>query len=670
MVRLQAFLPLLALLLLPVALAEESVIHDEWHSYSDFFTVDNDYYEVANAHVIEGSVMMVRTLLKRNQASHIVTGEIERVGKQYYLSEELCETSGLLRFCVVNVSLDPEKGARADESGHYWYGTRIKIYEEEADAAVLELTRTIVGGTTLHYADEQKVTVTLKNTGTKSAEDVRFEEVVGECLAITRVDGLTRIGRRLSADIPILYADRQETLSYWVRPDAYCNESWLNATATYDSPEPETLEDDQKVTIPWPYKASFTISDDEVGLGVRSDFTFTIENEEEADIDVAFSLIHPLNVIATDPSGLQEVTKNRLAYEESIRPGGKVTLTARLSSANAYVYDLIGLLKVTVKGVEFAETFTEELRVNADGKTSYNDVEPNLLLNKETMRSGETLTIGVYLKNTDDKYRLYRVDGWVGSAFFNESFSIPSLSASENVNVLFKTYYPPEVHLPTTYLVEVKGTYDTPEGFTYPFHEKSEVLILPENMSVVLTQQTDKKELLRGEELTVTIKAKNLADSGYNQVRVEDSYDPDLELTFGKDKGDVYLYGGEEVQVYVYKLRVPFGYYKGNFTVTSTLAAQGQPLLSFSEEVKVLDPLDPGTLPVEEEPVDDADTSASDADDTLAEDDDGTLADDDQEDASTDDNDDGADASPAREKEGFFSHLINGIADFFARFFS
>ncbi|MBD3209543.1 hypothetical protein GF367_03950 [Candidatus Woesearchaeota archaeon] len=640
------------LFLLPTAVAEETTIHDDWHEYHDFFTIGDDYYEATTVHLVGDDEMLVKTLLKRNQASYIMTATASEHDDEYFLDQESCKAEGIYRFCLKNISYDPEKGARSDEGGAYHYGTRIKIYEEVPETALLELSRT-VNDDTLSYDEETKARLLIMNKGTETATNIVLNETVGDGLTITRFDDFDRrVGDTLQASMALLYPDEQRVYDYWFKADDYQNTSTLDAKASYDDPDPAATTKSTTITIPWPYATTFSLSPATLKPNREATLRYTVQNKESVDAQAALTATLDNGIQVNDAQGWER-SRDKLLFTGTVPPGTKETFTATLTSPYTGTYAATIDLSLAVNDYHFSDRQKGSFTIKTD------TITPTIVLSKSKMRSGEPITIGIYLHNEDNVLPFFNIDGWAGAAFFNETIAMDRLSPSAHENPVFKVYRPPAVQNQTTHTVEVSGTFTTQDGERNLFYTQESFTILPENQSIILGQTTSTDELARGEEVTVMIDAENIADSGSSYVEAVEDYDDDLEQTFGDTSGSTYLYGGESRQLYVYKLRVPYDYTKSNFTITSTLTAKGQPVTALTATITVTDPVEElAPLPP---PQEDATPPANDSSDTPPDaDEDNNLP---EKEVITD-------PDEAEERQGILSRVINGIADFFADFFS
>jgi uncharacterized repeat protein (TIGR01451 family) len=654
---------LILLLILPLALAEEK-IHDAWHPYHDYFTIGDDYYEVVNDHRVTDDGIRIQTLIKRNQASYIIstTADLPDENSVYALAKEQCKVEGYLRFCVLNVSLEPSKQARADEAGKYHYGTKIIIYEEKADEADITITKNIAS-TTLYYGEETKVTVTLKNDGNIKAENINYTETIGKGLTIiNHKDYQYRLSEKLKVNILALSPGESKSFQYLIKADDYLNTSNLNSTVSYESPAVKTETKTDKITITYPFKWSSTISKKETSINDPLTHTIVIENKEKKPIHVILT-VSPSDDVLISKAETYTKLGDKYSYEKIIPEASSVTITLEASNKYTGTYNLSAHLEVEVN----------EQHIESNAYNTYTvktkTITPKIVLSKTKMRSGEPITIGVYLTNEDASIAFYQIAGWVGSDFFNQSFTLETLPKSKEENVIFRSYTPPITeNAIMSHDIELSGSFITHNGEQSNFYTKKTITVIPKNLSILITQATDKKALKRGEEVTITVDVENIADSGSNFVKARDLYDEKLERSFGSSEGETFLYPGEERELYLYKLRIPYTYTSQNFSIISELTANGQAITTTSTTITVTDPLEPGTLPPEQEPVNEPITTTPNNEQATEQNGNNTLPV--NQSQPTDQPSQENNNPYGEEKPGVLKKILLGIADFFANFFS
>lgn len=642
---------LFLLILLPLAAAEEKTIHDGWHPYADYFAVGADYYDFSCVQIQSGDSMLVKALIKRNQASYIITTTARYDDDEgvFAFDEEACTTDEPLRICLVNLSMEPEKMARNDEYGTYRYGTRIKIYEKQAETAELTLDR-VIQNPTLHLDEQTRVTVTITNTGVVAAKNIRYTEFLPPDLDLTRLEGYSqKSGQELIVNpIPSLYPGKSLTYNYWIRPNEYTNKTTLSANITYEDPEAQTLTDKDTITIIWPYTYAATIGSKEAKIDETSRITVTVTNNDDEPLTRTTTIATQNGVTEQAIQGFAWTSLHRYACTQTIAPGEQDSCILDMQSAYVGVYNITSQTVMTVKERTFQKASSFGLSIKHDMVT------PSLVLSKKKMRSGEPITIGVYLHNEDDEIAFFDIQGGLHADFINESFTLARITSDEHKNVIFKTYYPPKTDEVVVHTISVNGTFKTQSSQVNTFSTSQELTILPAGQSVLLSQTAGPASVKRGEDVTITVEAENVADSGYKAATIKDTYDKGLEKTFGDNVGAVNLFGGEKKQVYFYRLRVPFNYTKGNFTITSEMLVEGEPVRTARTIITVTDPLLPGQQPPpQEQPAQEP-----------AED----QAEEEEQPAPVEQPQPSQTVEP-KEKKKFFADLLDGIAGFFANIF-
>ena len=644
-----SFLFLILLALPLISAASDNVLHEDWHSYHDFFTIDNDYYELIAEQYVTGNDVTIKALVKENDHSYIITAQTTKDDDVFNFSgEEFCTSSDFRRYCITDLSIDPADGARADENGQYHYGIELKIYEDQAEKADLTLTKELQT-TTLFYGEENKVSLDLYNEGNLRAENITLNETIGGGLQITRTDqGFINKNGQLTVNVPYLGVDQHFSIRYWVKPTAYVNTTTITTSYRYDNPYPTTSSKENKLTIVWPYKATCTLSAKETSILQPATLRLTIGNAEERPIDVTITASHDQGLQAQTKDKLKTTTTATHAQTDTLDAGEAATYSLDLSAPFTGDYDAKIAAQIKVNDQTFQVTCNKTLTIKTD------TLNPTIALSKTVTRSGEPLTIGFYLQNKDQDVNFYDINGYVASDFFNETISKDSVAAGKQVNLIFKTYYPPKTNDTQAHTITFAGTFTTRSGEQYDFRTQKTFTVYAKDRSIFLTQTVDKTQATRGDNLTITVQAENIADSGILHVEAADTYTPAslLDKIFGNRKAGASIAGGETKELYVYKLAIPQDFYEDHIIITTSLTIDGKAFANKTTTINVTNPAP--------RPPDAPTMTQNDAVTTKNE----------TNNASSSTQDDDWNTTPTTDKKKGFAGLIQGIADFFSSIFS
>lgn len=644
MVRKLLFLLLLLLLLPAFAFAAtEKVIHNEWHTYHDFFTIGSDYYEVTNTHYVSSDNILTKTLLNYNQAGFILSADAPLVDDAYVVQKESCKRNGLYRYCILNVSLQPTEGARADESGQYHYGTRIKIYEEIPDEALLTVTHEL-DASSLHVGEKTKMTIRVYNKGLKTAMNINLNETVASGFLVTEQSGFdAQYGNKFFVSKPSLAPGDEFIARVWVQVVNPAEGTTLASVVSYDAPAKKTASATSTISVPIPYVFSYKAAATSVKISVPATMTYTITNKDiiPANISVFFNL--PNDMYVTKSLGFSSVTDS--SYDGVLLPNEEIlfskTLQTDFTGKSDYAIDV----SFKIRDEVYTDHRAGSIAISS-GK-----VTPSITTGTPVALSGKLFTYGLYAHNDDPTQTFYSINGWVGTDFFNNTFELKSISPGQDSKLSFMTYTLPQVDQATVYTIKAQGSFLTHSGELSTFSTQKDITILPKNQTLVLLEKVDKTSLKRGETLTITVTAQNLASSGQQQISALSNYDSLLEKTFGDKSAEVYLYGGEKKELYVLKLKVPFDYYKDSFNISTVLNNAG---LAHSSQVHTIKVTDPVAKP--EGVVDEPDVSVTTTNSTGA---------------STSNNSTSPYpvTTPSHKEAGFISKFLDSIGDFFASLF-
>ena len=651
---------LLALLfLIPLATAAEEEVHDDWHPYHDFFTIGDDYYEVINDHQLRSDGVRVSTMIKHNQDSYIISGEADLEDEEsvYKLQKPLCKATDDYRFCIVNISYDPDNEARSDENGQFRYGTLLTIDEFSPDSAELEIDHSISSEGALNLNDDAKVTVKVTNEGVVKAENIRLNQTVGDGLSLKDYDDFDhRIGGRLTAAIPVLYPDESKSYQFKVTAEDYVNKTTTTTSASYQDPDPATAEATTNIDVVWPFKAEFKLSPDETKIGQPVTVTYKVTNRERVPAEATITLNPDADL---EPSAMENLDEKGylLVHTQEVQPGETISTRAELSTRYTGDYDVKAQAKMEVNDHSFTHEDEKSFTVKTD------TITPKISLSKDKMRSGEPITIGLYLYNEDKQLPFVNIDGWFGAGFFNDTYRIEALRAGGSDNPVFKTYRPPKVENQTNHVVQASGTFTTQAGEEKEFYTQKELIIIPKNQSIILLHDADKEEVERGDNLTVAVTTENIADSGSSHVTVYDEYPEGLEKIFGNSEADAYIYGGEAKEMYVYQLHIPSHYPEDTITLKGTLLKKGVKVTTQVTEVEVTGNITRAP-PEDDDPAQESgDGESGTTDDQAQQGNETTTGQDEPE-------EDNRDPYDETKEDGVLKKVVNAIADFFEGLFS
>lgn len=636
---------LLILLFIPLAQAE--TIHDEWHAYQDFFTIDDDYYEVTTELIKGSKSTVVSALIQKNQHKYILTAPTNIADNEYYITKETCKDEGYYSYCIKNISVQPEKGARADEYGNYRYGVQVAIYKDNVPTANINIVKEIES-TTLAYNEEMKVTLRITNDGEEKATNIILNETIGPGLAIQRFEGFDLwVGNVLKANkILELHEEEELVYRYWVKATDYINTSFAATKIEYEDPLLATTSQNTSFSITWPFTASLTLNPTSMTLGQDSDLTFTLKNNEQKEMDMNVNIDLPFNLIAYPDKNFEYLPGKKLYFSKTLDPLESITLKADLDSPYTGSYPLTTTLTTTVNDQSFSWGQEDTLTVN------HEKITPTLHLNKDKVQSLEYVTFTAYLENEDDTLAFLDINGVISSEFFEDEIHLDSIAAGkQSENVLFKKYRMPVVDRPTTYLIFFNGTFDTIGQETFTFSTQRELTVLPENQTLIHTVTLDKTQANTTDVVTVTVEAENLLDS-IIIINAKDSFPQGIKKTFGDALADVTLQPLEKKQLYVYKVSAPETWEENDFSIISEIYSEDQLLSEIIKTVDILDPYVPSIASQEENTTT---TNTSQTNQTT------------QDTQSTNQEQNN---NVKIENESFFSRIITGVTDFFASLFS
>lgn len=563
-------------------IAKAETIHEGWHSYHDYFTIGEDYYEVSSSQLWNGEEGIFKVLIQKNQEKYILSAPINR--EEYYLNDTDCTKQGYYRYCLLNTSLQEKDGARIDEEGNYRLGFKIGIYYEKPDEPTASLTiDKNTDKTTINYDETTKTTITITNEGDNHAYNVIINETIGEGLKILSFEGFDYlIGNNLIKTIPKMMVGEGTVLKYQATPTSFFNSTKTTTTIKYyDGLENQTTKKETTITLPWPYKETTTLSPTNIKPGKESTITITVTNNDAKPITLDITQEIPPNIIIKK-TDLTKTEDNELITIKTIPPGETTTINTKITSYYTGSYDINNTIKITVRNKE---------HLIREGKTitvSNDKITPILTIPKSKYQSGERMYLGAYLKNNDQTISYYDIKGTVKASFINEEISLENIRPGEQKTLFLKEFKLPTVTEEQTEDITINGTYKTIAGEIFSFETKKTITIIPKNKTLLFYHSATPNTAQPGEEITVSATVQNLAQTNQEGITVKDEIPEGLTTTFGKTKAEGTIKGGEKIRIMLYKIKIPEDWDKEEIIINSTLTQNNKKIAEIIEPIKII----------------------------------------------------------------------------------
>lgn len=528
---------LIILLLAPFALA------DGWYYPGDTFEANGIL------HSVEGS----------NHESVLVG-----VGAQLHLLRlDECKDIGFTKYCYDDTGYPDDEDHIKYAAGERYFGYHLSITTTAPD---IKVTRSI-DDSSPELGQRAALSVTFENEGDYDVRDVTFTEDIPEGLRVVSGPGSAQ---RIDFILPDLGKGKTYTMRYSLEPKRY-GSFILDPNVTYRYKQTVKEEELGPVTIDvaTPLEidsaASATIGFDEDGW-----YEINLSNEGEQPLDYSLSL--------AVPEGLSPTSET--AFEGRLEPGEDASHRAEFYGAAGGNHKIRATIESELLGTTIAATDERTVKVLSEG------LSPSLLLSsaKSAYAPGAQLTLTSKLANTNAKTRFTNVQGTVESELFaSERFDISGISPGAERTASQFRFTVPEVN--GTFPILLNGSYKTPRGRMLSFSKRIEMKIARQPDVIELTRTISPQRPVPGENVTITVRAKNAYDRYITLTAHE-------RLGARKVAGITYketsLDAGASEDLYTYQVEAPGN---GSFTVTTFVQAKDEALpQEFTEEIFITEP--------------------------------------------------------------------------------
>ena len=587
----------------------ETKIYDQWHHSGDYFEIGEDLY-----HIRLYPDDFSKILLQKNTDG-------------YTINEGRCKEELRYKYCFAEASNDSDKKSM-NYYGVIEPGIKIIIYELPDNTPHISISRT-ASKTSMELNEETTVVVNISNDGRQTAQNLSYEEFIPVDFKIVKSD-MIRIGNILQFNT-VIGANSYRTCYFTIKPLTYTKHSFQgNATYIFEGVEYNVTSSVTKIEAPKPYTLTESLSPTSTNIDTLASYKITIKNTEKDDTlridNLYFKVARDLKIYFS--FGMSKISPTEYTYSGEIGPEETEIFEIRAKGFHTGAYELTGSLDAFINDHYFNDTFGKNLTLEVDKINA--KISPNF----ETLRAGEPVKIRVYMDNNDDDNSYYAINATMTSELFSENIFLEKMRPSEEKQVFVKDYNTPLFSTQKDIPITLNGTFISQSGERFNFSTQRTISLTPANQSFELTQNVAKKEVIKGENATVSVFVKNLKDDPEFNIIVQDTIPVELDVFQGKTDATIDLLGKENEQAYIYKFQVPEDYPSSIITIHTRMEAQSN---NYIEEKTT-------TITVLDVPEDTDDQQSNDQDQNQTQDTD------------TSDKDKGA---------GFFSKFINELKKFF-----
>jgi len=511
--------------------ASQNEIYDAWHNSGDTWESDEDLYEAT----IFGNFENLR--LKKN-------------GELIIIAEEKCEDVPYFSYCFYEKSFDGDK-AFINDRGELEPGFRVIIYELEPDVSISNSP----GSINMDLNQQQEITVTISNDGSKNAENGYYRVLIPDGLTVTEVfDGAVMVGNRLEWR-GLIGIEKSQSFSYKIRVDNHGEYELVgNFSYFYEGAKGE-IDSELEIEAEAPYEIELEFDPSEADINDYVKLNLVITNNDPDNKlllkDMFFHGPQSITLISS-PDQFVKVGSRDFSYSTEIGAGKDSSYEFRYRSSftgehNASIDYLIEINKLEYSGQrsDILEVVTEEL----DGWVA---------LPIQSVRPGEDYRVQVIFKNYNEEKTYYNIEATLSAPLFSDkSFTLEKLESGLQKEIYNEVFKSPSSLVKKDYPFILNGSYKSETGEKFYFNNELDLEVFPVNKSFNLQIDSNKRILKPGENLTVHVYVENLLDDPVYGIKVKAILPDGVELIQGDIESVVDVFANEQIDALVYKLHLP-----------------------------------------------------------------------------------------------------------------
>lgn len=555
---------LFAVFLLIILSSNASALEELFDDYVytlDTFQIDDDIFYVA--------------LANDNNVLELHKNEFDL----YYIENGTCEYTTEHKYCFMGLFLDYNEYGRPIPNTMRWEpAIKVEIYSLKPE---LRIERTFEDE--INKDDTAAITLEIENEGDKRITNIIFKELIPETATLrNRGDNMVYSNRELSWSWPILVPGDTLTISYTLAPTGYNDIELFNGTLSYIFEERPYTDEIEESTIEINSPIDFEAEIDNINVGLGEEFTYTstIKNDDWNDrLNVNFKLSIPEYITLVQVPSFFHVSQN-LEEEFSLLVGETKNIEIVMKSTYVDTYRIDQRVTSSIRDETFYNYETFEVNVTLP--------KPELILtsSKDEVFEGNTFTLVAKIKNSADIY-FYDISGIIEGPVVGRPRPVQSSGiAPDSEKELFQEIIrAPGVKNVTEFNTTLKGSYRTPSGQFLDFETIIPITVKPASIAFNINKKLNNEKPLQGEEVTVTVKAKNIGQSFASISLVEEIPEP-LEFISGLTSKTLSLNPDQEEEFYIYRIRVPLETEPGEYSLKTHLTYQD--LYEITDEAVIL----------------------------------------------------------------------------------
>jgi len=547
-------------------------LHDAWHFSGDTFTVEGEVITVTHLNFYDTSVM-----LGINKYSYI----IEKGNCEVTLTREYCITDIFNDLDADNESAETHLKF---EGGEAYAGILITIYTRGPE---MSISRTFSTATPELYG-EITVNVTLENKGKENPATLLYSDAFPKGVDIASASTTAHVGIRNITFDTIVPALSKKSFTYKLKVNEFFDfSSFAVLNYTYEGATYGFKSATQSIKVQRPYALTVTLNKSTTEASDNNGLNIKIENK------ISYGKVNVSELIISLPAALvlsstpPELVKkdDRYYWKGLLDVNSSKTLNLGFRPSKSGTYKtMVEIRAREPMGKDFYEIKNSTVTV------TIKPIEPIISVRKDTVAERSSYRLAFSLKNPNLKVSFKNIAGSVKNdlLFPEKTFELAELLPNTTETIFVdNTLISPQLDAKKAFDIIASGRYETSTRELMNFTKKGTLTVTPVAEIINIVQESDKKEVIAGQNATITVKITNNNKESI-QVDVADAFPDALSVLGGKTSDTLMFYTSGTQQAYTYKLFVPINYDSGEIMInTSAAIPQKDYITSKNMSIKV-----------------------------------------------------------------------------------
>jgi len=491
-------------------------------------TIYSKYIYVGDSFEAHGEVFSVVGLTNGGNTL-VLQGETDT----YFIRNSTCEETDFYDYCF--------KGKKLD---YMTYGRQIPNsldWEPALGVDVISITPKVTIKKTfrneVNRDDSEIVSIEINNDGDTDINNLFYTEDIINAES----DSSYEMGNKIKWSLGFLKAGDKASFSYSLSPTSY-DSIWLNNTVLkYDYSDKfyNATYQNKRILINSPIYEKY---DDKFAVGVGEEFelNYELRNDDWNDrmsAVIEISIPNSLEVLSVSDSPVS----HDLLRTFSLDPSDSEKIVVKLKAKKEGLYQININSEKNIRKETYSDSNSSLVNV------SLLKLEPTLKLSKSELFEENSFVVSAELNNPSD-IAFTDVSAFLSVPGFEEkNYSFSRIEPGAKSTISEQFIVPPQTNISKDDVV-LRGSYTAIKKLF--FNTSKEITYKPFIVDVDVTKTYSKNKVSPGEEVLVTLKAKNAGEPVTLKLR-----DSTNNFLSGVTEKELYLNRGQELNFYVYKVK-------------------------------------------------------------------------------------------------------------------